>query len=119
MKEQEIRFELAKAFISSGRNTEFSLNDWYGWIINAKMEDNLMEEARKTPIGDIGLYLLQRGHKNVVGKLDTAFRVNNIKTVGDLLDLGRSTFACRRNVGRKMIYSIDEYLESRFCITSW
>ena len=119
MTEQEIRLELAKAFISSGRNTEFSLDDWYGWIMETNFGEDLMKKARKMPIGDIASYLMQKGNKNIVGKLETSFRVNNIKTVGELLDLGRMSFVCKRNVGRKMIYGIDEYLENRFCITCW
>lgn len=52
-------------------------------------------------------------------RLRTIFDDNDIKTVGDLLRIGRLTFRKYRNVGRKSIYVLDNALNELYDIKGW
>ena len=123
MTNKEIKLELAKAMLLSGRQIQITLQDMYEWII---AEDEVDADEPKTDydnkaIGEVLTWIIQSSyynHKYAV-RLEKVFTNNNIKTVGDLLRYGKTNFSRLQNVGKGSIIQIDDALEDLYGIKNW
>ena len=121
MTNKEIKLELAKValtkcnFMTSGTLTE-SIKNLYEWI----MEEPKVESDRepKTDSDNIAITEVlkivnknQRSASGIAALLGGVFSNNNIKTVDDLLQIGRHKFSRYRNVGNKSIAALDDALD--------
>lgn len=121
MTNKEIKFELAKValekccFTTSETLTE-GLKNLYEWIVeesDVEVEKNAQNEYDNITVSEI----LNCVRKNVctcspaiTEKLATVFASSNIKTVGDLLGIGRQCFKRYRNIGKKSLLALDDAL---------
>ena len=120
MTNKEIKFELAKvalercAFSTSETFTE-ALKNLYDWIVeeqNVEVEEHAQNEYGNITVSEI----LNCVRKNVytcspvTEKLASTFAANDIKTVGDLLKIGRHLFKRYRNIGKKSLLALDDAL---------
>jgi DNA-directed RNA polymerase alpha subunit len=121
MTNKEIKFELAKValtkcnFMTSETLAE-SLKNIYDWVVEE--QDVEAENTDKDGLDSIDIKeVLNIVSKNkgsasgIATSLETIFRKNNIKTVGDLTRIGRRDFSKYRLVGKKSIWAIDEALD--------
>jgi hypothetical protein len=120
MTNRDIKFELGKLTLanSSGmpRETfmEF-LKNVYDWIIE---EPDVEVDVPKTeyddePIRNVVAQIRKSEYwPKYANRLESIFITNNIKTVGDLLRLGRTGFMNTQLVGRGSLLSVDEALEN-------
>ena len=78
------------------------------------------DNVERAPIGEIicfiGSMSYDPGYSVRLGKI---FESNNIKTVGDLLRIGRRNFRKYRSVGGGSISRIDDALEGLYDIKGW
>ena len=72
-------------------------------------EDDRIEEGRA--------YKIQK--KGFVERLRTAFRANDITTLGELLNLGRRNFSKTRSIGELSCAIIDRALDNLYNIKEW
>lgn len=77
------------------------------------------DEADRKPVSVITLFGTINDHCGYAVRLDKVFDKYNIKTVGDLLRIGRKAFKKYRNVGGGSIHKIDRALEEMFNIKGW
>lgn len=120
MTNKEIKFELAKValtkcnFTTSEGLTE-SVRNLYEWVVEepeVEVKENTQDEYNNITVSEI----LDCVRKNVytgspvTEKLATSFAVNDIKTAGDLLQIGRQMFKRYRNIGEKSILALDDAL---------
>ena len=79
--------------------------------------DTILE---RTPIAAVTTHIENTWRVGGYGaKLSRIFKDNDIKTVGDLLNLGRDKFRKIRNVGCGSLTRIDEALEDLYEIKGW
>jgi hypothetical protein len=77
------------------------------------------DEADRAPVSSIIVYGITNDHCGYAVRLDKIFDKYNIKTVGDLLRIGRKAFKKYRNVGGGSIHKIDRALEEMYNIKGW
>lgn len=104
----------------------FMAKDITRQVFNAVVE---MEMARtswwdtileRTPIAAVTSHIESKWRVGGYGaKLSRIFKENDIKTVGNLLKLGRDKFRKIRNVGCGSLTHIDEALEDLYDIKGW
>jgi len=121
MTNKEIKLELAKValekccFTTSETLTE-GLKNLYEWIVeetDVEVEKNAQNEYDNITVSEI----LNCVRKNVctcspaiTERLATVFASSNIKTVGDLLGIGRQCFKRYRDIGEKSLLALDDAL---------
>ena len=121
MTNKEIKFELARialercTFSTSETLTE-SLKNLYDWVVEEQEVE--AENTDKNGLDSIdikevlNIVCIKQGfHNGIATSLETILRKNNIKTVGDLMRIGRRDFSKYRLVGKKSIWAIDEALD--------
>ena len=120
MTNRDIKFELGKIVLAAEVNkpnvdSSQLLNFVYNWIIE---ESEVDIDVPKTeyddePIINVVAQIRKSEHwHNYANRLEGTFIANNIKTVGDLLRLGRTGFMNTQLVGRGSLLSVDEALEN-------
>jgi hypothetical protein len=96
-----------------------------GDIIMYDWQDNGKGDNKGNPdhVGIVDLILFHIGnreyHTGYGVRLGKIFEMNNIKTVGDLLRIGRRNFRKYRSVGGGSISRIDDALEDLYNIKGW
>lgn len=120
MENKEIKFELAKValekccFTTSETLTE-GLKNLYEWVVEepeVEVKENTQNAYNNITVSEI----LNCVRKNVyecspvTEKLASTFTANDIKTVGDLLGIGRQCFKRYRNIGKKSLLALDDAL---------
>ena len=121
MTNKEIKFELAKVALekcafSTSETLNEALKNLYEWIVE---EPEVKEEAiDKNSFDSIDIKeVLNIVRKNqgygsgIATLLEKTFYVNKIKTVGDLVRIGRREFSKYRLVGKTSILAIDNALD--------
>lgn len=123
MTNKEIKLELAKAMLLSGRQIDLKMQEIYEWIV---AEDKVDANEPKTdyddkPIGEVLQHIVVNGWhgSGYATKLELIFASENIKTIGDLLRYGKTNFLKLRNVGKGSITRIDDALEELYGIKNW
>lgn len=120
MTNREIKFELARlalekcCFTTSETLTE-GLKNLYEWVVE---EPEVEEETEQKNIFDgtdirevLNIVRKNRYYNSSIATMiDSVFLENNIKTVGDLMRIGRRDFSKYRLIGKKSILAIDEAL---------
>ena len=120
MTNRDIKFELGKIVLAAEVNkpnvdSSQLLNFVYNWIIE---EPEVEVDVPKTeyddePIRNVVAQIRKSEYwSNYANRLEGIFIANNIKTVGDLLRLGRTGFMNTQLVGRGSLRSVDEALEN-------
>lgn len=120
MTNRDIKFELGKIVLAAEVNkpnvdSSQLLNFVYNWIIE---EPEVEVDVPKTeyddePIRNVVAQIRKSEYwSNYARRLENTFIANNIKTVGDLLRLGRTGFMNTQLVGRGSLLSVDEALEN-------
>ena len=108
--EKEIKLELAKVAISADSSIE-TAKRFYDWIIDEKKDTKPYEDI---PISDL---------ESVLDRYAVMFRnrckENDIKTVGDILSMGRGSFRALHLVGDKLTRHVSEALADKYGITAW
>jgi DNA-directed RNA polymerase alpha subunit len=121
MTNKEIKFELAgialeRCTFSTSETLTESLKNLYDWIIEepeVEAENTDKDGLDSIDIKEV-LNIVSKNKGSASGiatSLETIFRKNNIKTVGDLTRIGRRDFSKYRLVGKKSIWAIDEALD--------
>lgn len=128
MTNQEIKFELAKValnrcnFLSSETFTE-SLHILYEWIISDddKEQDDKpnMDKVNETPINAIIDFVKTYFPRSYATKLDRIFGENSIRTIGELLKIGKRNFKQYRDIGSGSISVIEKALWELYKIQIW
>ena len=77
------------------------------------------DEADRAPVSSITVYGITNDHCGYSVRLDKIFDKYNIRTVGDLLRIGRKAFKKYRSVGGGSIHKIDKALEEMYNIKGW
>ena len=78
------------------------------------------EEVDGNPISTIVTYIEKENWRGGYGvKLTKTFEENNIKTVGDLLRLGRTNFRQIKKIGSGSYSRVDDALEKLYNIKGW
>ena len=117
---RDIKFELGKIVLAAEVNkpnvdSSQLLNFVYNWIIE---EPEVEVDVPKTeydeePIRNVVAQIRKSEYwPKYANRLESIFIANNIKTVGDLLRLGRTRFMNTQLVGRGSLRSVDEALEN-------
>jgi len=119
MTNKEIKFELAKVALTRCNFMTFeslteSIKNLYEWVVE---EPEVEEETEQknifdgTDIREV-LNIVRKNHyySGIATMIDSVFLENNIKTVGDLMRIGRRDFSKYRLIGKKSIWVIDEAL---------
>ena len=120
MTNRDIKFELGKIVLAAEVNkpnvdSSQLLNFVYNWIIE---EPEGEVDVPKTEYDDESIKNVvtqirkSEYWSNYARRLESIFIANNIKTVGDLLRLGRTGFMNTQLVGRGSLLSVDEALEN-------
>ena len=120
MTDREIRLEIAKIAMSQGMSVDHA-NGFYEWIVKEPEKVIVNEEVDDNPIGEIIRFIANgrlRGHGYSV-RLERIFRDNGIRTVGDLLRIGKTGFLKIKDVGKGSSTRIDDALEELYGITEW
>jgi DNA-directed RNA polymerase alpha subunit len=129
MTNREIKFELAKAALTSCRHmtseslTE-SLKNLYDWIIE---EPEVDVDKPKTDYDNISVREIIKhlfnndrySDKRYATSLVKVFSVNGINTIGDVLRMGRQAFMKIKGVGKGSIIRVDDALEELYGIKDW
>ena len=124
----EIKIELARLalakcnFMTSETLTE-CIKNLYEWVIE---EPEVEVETEQKNISDgtdirevLNIVRKSQGHNSgIATMIDSVFLENNIKTVGDLMSIGRRDFSKYRLIGKKSIWAIDEAL-NELGVTTW
>ena len=99
--------ELTEQVFAKTEELPITNENWYG-----KSFDTI-------PVSNI-TGCIERNHRcGYSARLERVFRENNIKTVGDLLHIGRQAFKWFRDVGTGSLRRIDEALEELYNIKGW
>lgn len=81
------------------------------------------EETDEKPVVEIISYIEKKGYSYNSGgyafKLTNVFKDNNIKTVGDLLRMGKQAFMKLNKVGKGSYTRVDDALEDLYNIKGW
>lgn len=120
MTNRDIKFELGKIVLAAEVNkpnvdSSRLLDFVYNWIIE---EPEVEVDVPKTeyddePIRNVVAQIRKSEYwPKYANRLESIFITNNIKTVGDLLRLGRTGFMNTQLVGRGSLRSVDEALEN-------
>ena len=120
MTNRDIKFELGKIVLAAEVNkpnvdSSQLLNFVYNWIIE---EPDVEVDVPKTeyddePIRNVVAQIRKSEYwPKYANRLESTFIANNIKTIGDLLRLGRTGFMNTQLVGRGSLRSVDEALEN-------
>lgn len=126
MTNKEIKFELAKvaldkcAFHTSDALTN-SLKHLYEWIVEEtddEVETNQENQFDSIDIKEVLNIVRKQNVFRSVTKLENAFIINNINTVGDLVRVGRHEFSKYRLVGKRSFRAVDDALEE-LDVTAW
>lgn len=128
MTNKEIKFELAKValtrcnFMTSETLTE-CLKNLYEWVVEepeVEVETEQKNISDGTDIREV-LNIVRKNryyNSSIATMIDSVFLENNIKTVGDLMRIGRRDFSKYRLIGKKSILLIDEAL-NELGVTTW
>lgn len=125
MTNKEIKLELAKSLLANPNflPKDETLRNLFSWIIESNETNTAKEsetEYSAKPIDEILSHVTKmRYNLCLKGHLETILHDNNIRTVGDLLEISRFKFKRYRNVGKMSICCIDEALEELYGIKSW
>ena len=79
--------------------------------------ERIDEEETRGRIEEGRAYKIQK--KGYVERLRTAFRINGITTLGELLNLGRRNFSKTRSIGELSCAIIDKALDNLYNIKEW
>jgi DNA-directed RNA polymerase alpha subunit len=120
MTNMEIKFELARlalekcCFTTSETLTE-GLKNLYEWVVEepeVEVKENTQNEYNNITVSEILNCVRKNVHEcsPVTEMLATVFAASNIKTVGDLLGIGRQCFKKYRNIGKKSLLALDDAL---------
>ena len=120
MTNRDIKFELGKIVLAAEVNkpnvdSSQLLNFVYNWIIEEpKVEVDVPKtEYDDEPIRNVVAQIRKSEYwPKYANRLESIFIANNIKTIGDLLRLGRTRFMNTQLVGRGSLLSVDEALEN-------
>lgn len=78
------------------------------------LKETLQSESIEILISEVEI------QKGVLGaRLRSVCKANRIKSIGDLLHIGRKGFKTFRNIGVHTIETIDKVLEEYYSITEW
>lgn len=115
MTDREIKFELAKIALTTGRSVEH-ITAFYDWIMEEP--EHIVVESKPTkwddtPIEDLAC------RTRIKGTITKRCHDNGINTVGDLIRCGGHKFRTFDKVGYKTITVIDDMLEQYFGISDW
>lgn len=128
MTNKEIKFELAKAALTTCRHmtseslTE-SIKNLYEWVVEEPEVDVKTEQKNSFDSVDIKevLNIVRKNQgfsSGIATMLEGIFDSNNINTVGHLVRIGRRDFSKFRLVGKKSIWAIDDAL-GELGATTW
>ena len=120
MTNRDIKFELGKIVLAAEINkpnvdSSQLLNFVYNWIIEEPEVDIDVPKTEydEEPIRNVVTQIRKSEYwPKYANRLENIFIANNIKTVGDLLRLGRTGFMNTQLVGRGSLHSVDEALEN-------
>jgi len=129
MTNREIKFELAKIALVQCVSMD-SVKQMYKWITEEDdvektdvetetQSDDFIYDAKR--ISEIVEYIAKTEPKNSCypSKLSRRFVDCDIKTVGDLLSVGKRMFKRYRDVGEGSIACLDKALEKLYGIKDW
>ena len=128
MTNKEIKFELAKValekccFTTSETLTD-GLKNLYEWVIeepDVEVEEHTQNKYDNISVSEI-LKLVRKNKgtsSSITEYLSTSFRKNDIRTVGDLLKIGKQCFKKYRNIGKQSIWALDDAL-AELGVTTW
>lgn len=77
------------------------------------------DEADRAPVNILIGYIAKNDYCGYGVRIGTTFKDHNIKTVGDLLRIGRGDFGKYNKVGRGSLRHIDNALEMLYDIKGW
>lgn len=108
--DEEMKFELAKAALMGGMSTE-QMRRAYEWI---KEKNDPQKDLDKVSISDMeeGLGMLAVRFRNRCMESD-------IKTVGELVRLGKTGFRAQKQVGGGLVASVETLLQEKYGVDSW
>ena len=138
MTEQEIKLELARLTITQENGLELA-KTFYNWImeeevkytqkpsLNVQIEYDFRNETLTKLIEEIDRLDEERKQNAKYKSAKSGFAhtvryfflSNEIKTLGELLSLGRKHVARCRNIGKMTMWAIDKALENLYGITEW
>ena len=107
MTDKEIRLQMAHTAMQCGVSP-LKLEEYYNWVVRSKSD-----ELDKVSVAEVAKHL--RNPTRFLNRCEE----NGIKTVGQLLSVGRSDFQGMRFVGRKLCSAVEDVLEENFGITDW
>ena len=120
MENKEIKFELAKValtkcYFTTSETLTDDLKNLYEWIVeepDVEVEEGTQSEYDNITVSEILKCVSKNVYEGspVTEKLATSFAANDIKTVGDLLKIGRQCFKRYRNIGQKSLLALDDAL---------
>ena len=123
MTNREIKFELAKAALTSNKalSAGVTLEVLYRWIIEEPEADvdKPKTDYDKTSVREIIKYLVKNDRyndKRYAISLVNVFNDNGINTIGDILKMGRQAFIQIKGVGKGSVTRIDDALEELYGI---
>ena len=126
MTNKEIKLELAKVALgrcsfTASESLPVAMRNLYEWIVEeseVEVETNQENQFDSVDIKELLRIIRQQGFYRSVTKLENAFIIANINTVGDLIRVGRHEFSQNRLVGRKSVSAIGDALEE-LGVTGW
>ena len=125
MTNKEIKLEIAKVALEKCSLTSGTLmaamRSLYGWIVEEtddEVETNQKNQFDSVDIKEVLNIVRKQNFYRSVTKLENAFIIANINTVGDLIRVGRREFSQTRLVGRKSVCAVDDALEE-LGVTAW
>lgn len=119
MTNKEIKLELAKVALSMCRFTQedalnCALHNLYDWIVeeDTKVEiDNHETDYDSMDVSEILSILRKNRRRGFDVRLSKIFQASNIKTIGDLIRMGRENFCRLPNVGLASLGNLNDALE--------
>ena len=127
MTNREIKLELAKIVLGRLEHADISdAKKLYFWITHDDVQDVELEEEESAdisshPISEVTNRIVKhdRKYESSGTRFHNIVTKNEIKTVGDLLKLGRVGFLKLYLSGQKLAQRVGEALEELYGITNW